>query len=265
KAAYPVMSDSPDNFKIETRYNSIRAEYRNGSLALRSHDNALQSVIDQNQPARLALKNLEFLVAITLFLPRPQNILLLGTAAGSLLHFLRKSQPDANITAIDIDLEMVELLLAKEILPTADQRLNYVFDDASHYIEHCQQSFDLILVDIFNGCQSPQWLLQKATSDRLYSLLSNQGAVAFNLLIDSDHGFNQFYRDLRLSFKQQTLCLPVEGFENTIVYAFRYAVPECEMSIYMQSALELSEGDQVDYLAALAAIYTTNPAGSGVI
>ena len=259
------MEEEYKNFKIETSYNSIDACHRHGRLELRSGDDTLQSVIDMENPHHLALKNLEHLMAVLLFIPQPERILMLGTAAGSLVHFLRYHYPEVEIVAVDIDVELIEQLLHKEILPPAQASLRYVYDDAAHFIRHCDQNFDLILIDVFSGAQSPAWLLEKNTTNNLFRLLSEQGALAYNLLIDSEHDFKLFYRDLRLVFDQQTLCLPVQGLENTIAYGIRSASPGHEMSRYMELAVKLSERLEIDFMRILAVIYNTNPVGRGVI
>ena len=259
------MEQKIENFKIKTAYNRINAYFLQGRLELRSGDDALQSVIDLQNPHRLALKNLEYLMAVLLFIPQPERILMLGTAAGSLLHFLHYYYPEAAITAVDIDAEFIEKLLEIEILPPAQTGLNYVYDDAAHFIEHCDQNYDLILIDVFNGAQSPAWLLEKNATNNLFRLLTKRGALAYNLLIDSEHDFKLFYRDLRLVFDQQTLCMPVQGLENTIAYGIRSPPPPLEMTQYMQLAVELSERLEIDFMRVLAVIYNTNPVGRGVI
>jgi len=259
------MEQENEKFKIETAYNRIHAEFRQGRLELRSSDNALQSVINLQHPHRLELKNLEYLMAVLLFIPAPAHILVLGTAAGSLLHFLRHHLPQAKITAVDIDVELVERMLQMEILPPADDGLSYVYDDAARFIPHCNQSYDLILVDIFHGAQSPAWLLEKKMTENLYRLLTEQGALAYNLIIGSEHEFKLFYRDLRLVFAGQTLCLPVKGFENTLTYGIRYPVPERDMTWYLHQATEQSERLGIDFMRVLSVIYNTNPVGRGVI
>ena len=259
------MEQKTKNFKIETAYNRINACFLQDRLELRSGDDALQSVIDLHNPHRLALKNLEHLMAVLLFIPQPERILMLGTAAGSLLHFLRYHYLAAEITAVDIDVELIEQLLEIGILPPAQARLSYVYDDAEHFIEHCDQNYDLILIDVFNGAQSPAWLLDKYATNNLFRLLTERGALAYNLLIDSEYDFKRFYRDLRLVFDQQTLCLPVQGLENTIAYGIRSPLPPLEMTQYMQLAVELSERLEIDFMRVLAVIYNTNPVGRGVI
>jgi spermidine synthase len=259
------MEEKSKNFKINTAYNSINACFLKGRLELRSGDDALQSVIDLHNPHHLALKNLEYLMAVLLFIPQPERILMLGTAAGSLLHFLRYHYPEAEITAVDIDVEFIEQLLEMEILPPAQARLSYVYDNAAHFIKHCDQNYDLILIDVFSGAQSPAWLMEKNATNNLFRLLSERGALAYNLLIDSEYDFKRFYRDLRLVFDEQTLCLPVQGLENTIAYGIRSPPPTHEMTQYMQLAVELSERLEIDFMRVLAVIYNTNPVGRGVI
>ena len=259
------MDDSIKNFKIDTNYNSIHLVYHQGRLELRSQDKSLQSVINLENPHHLELRNLEYLMSVLLFVAAPRRILMLGTAAGSLLHFLRYHYPQAHITAVYVDNELIEQLLELEILPPADDRLAYICADARQIIQHNKQSFDLVIVDVFNGAQSPPWLLETASIQQLHDLLSNNGALAFNLLIDSDHDFRLFHRAVRQQFQQQTLCLPVGGLENKIVYGVRGKLEASDMTSNMQTALELSAQLDIDFMPILSVIYNTNPVGEGLI
>ena len=255
------MDSNSKTFKIDTPHNLIELKQQQGRLELHSGDGALQSVIDLEQPHRLALKNLEYLAALLLFIPAPKRILLLGTAAGSLLHFLRYHYA-ASITAVDIDSELVEQLLQRRVLPPANRKLVYVYDDAAHFLAHCHDRFDLVLVDIFSGAQTPRWLLEKAGPETIYRVLADDAAMGFNLLIESAHDFSRFYRHLRLVCERQTLCTPVEGFANTIAFGFRGKRPRRDLSWYLERAQTLSQRHGVNYLQALEALYTTNPDGA---
>ncbi|MGI9571079.1 MAG: hypothetical protein ACR2PH_15400 [Desulfobulbia bacterium] len=259
------MVEKFQKFKIETTYNKLLLCLFQQRLELRSSDKALQSVIDLNRPHQLMLKNLEYLVGVLLFVPSPNRILILGTAAGSLLHFLRHYYLETAITAVDIDAELVEKILEMEFLPPAQPGLSYVYDDAERFIRNCDEKYDLVLIDIFSGAQSPRWLLQKSAVEDLHKMLEPQGALAYNLLIASDHDFNRFYRNLRIVFEQQTLCLPVKDYENSIAYGIRNARPALDMEQNIQRASVLSERLGVDFLQILAVIYNTNPVGRGII
>ena len=252
-------------FKAKTAYTSLSIEQQGEQLLLRTDGNALQSVIDRQSPQKLELKNLRSLMGMLLFLPAPENICLLGTGGGSLIHFLRHHYPQSPITAVEIDAELLEIMHSRMALPKADESLTYIIDDARHFIENNQQKFDIIIVDLFLGNQSPEWLLQKPSMQDLFSMLSSTGGLCYNLVIDSENDFNNFYSNLREVFHQATLCLPVEGLDNTIAFALRHQSGDCEMTEYMQKALELGDQHDINYMEVLSAIYATNPAGSGII
>jgi len=259
------MDDQPENCKIETTYNSIHLVYDRQRLELRSHDKALQSVINLASPQTLELANLEYLMSILLFIPAPRRILMLGTAAGSLLHFLRHHYPQATITAVDIDAELMARLRQMDILPPASDELNYVYEDAARFIECSDDVYDLVIVDIFNGAQTPPWLLEKSVIQQLYDLTSSGGALAFNLLIDSEHDFRLFYRDLRQCFADKALCLPVAGLENKVVYAIRDPAAASDMPTNMERAMALSAQLGIELMPILSVIYNTNPSGRGLV
>ena len=252
-------------FRTTTKHASISIVQNADCVELRSDTNALHSVVDLKNPQKLALKNLEYLMGVLLFIPAPQNILLLGTGGGSLIHFLRYHYPHSCLTSVDNDSELQDLMQQKMLLPKASANLVYLIDEASHYLHHCEQHFDLILVDIFSGSQSPHWLLESTASHQLYKLLTGGGAVAYNLLVDSDHDFKLFFENLSQVFNQQVLSLTIDGFENRLVYGFYSAPPRREMSYYIERAIAMTEIDDIDYLSVLSTIYTTNPVGSAVI
>jgi len=259
------MESIVEKFNIATAFNHIELRRCGNRVELLSPGDAMQSVIDLEHPERLQLGNLEHLMAIQLFLPPPRRILLLGTAAGSLLHYLRHHHPGAEITAVDIDQDLVEQMLARGYLEPPDDRLAYVYADAREFIAREHSGYDLVLVDIFTGAQSPRWLGEREVLEHLRRLLGARGAVGFNLLIGSDHDFRQFYRGLRRVFDGKTLCLPVAGFENTICYAFRASPPARDLGGWTEQADRRSEELGIDLRRLLAVIYNTNPVGGGIL
>jgi spermidine synthase len=254
-----------DSLVFKTKHSLLSITRTSTCLELRAVNDTLQSMINLEKPDRLELKNLRFLMGILLFSPTPQNVLLLGTGGGSLIHFLRFQYPQCRLTSVEIDSELQALMHHRMLLPEADEKLTYVIDDAEHYLNHCQQQFDLILVDIFSGSQSPGWLLDSPSIRQMHKLLDLRGAVGYNLIIDSEHAFKLFYRNLTRVFAGQALFLPVDGYDNTIAYGFRYRPTQRDMSYYRHHASNMAELHDIDYNEVLAAIYSTNPIGSGVI
>ncbi|MDH5353232.1 MAG: hypothetical protein OEY09_02210 [Gammaproteobacteria bacterium] len=259
------MASTSSIFKLHTAYNQITIRQDGDLLNLYAGGGVRQSTINLKSPHKLELKNLSHLMGILLFLSEPANILILGTAGGSLIHFFRKHYPQCLITAVDIDAELLAAMHQKMALPLSDARLSYVIDDALHYLKNCDQVFDLIISDVFIGNQSPAWLLEADSMRQFSDRLSEQGGLACNLLINSEHQFDQYYRDLQRVFNRQTISLSVEGLDNTLTYALRNTPPQREMTGYMQRAVELSERHDLPYLEILSTIFTTNPGGQGIL
>ena len=117
------MKSVSKTFKATTKYASLSIVQKADCVELRSDTNALHSVINLKNPQRLALRNLEYLMGVLLFIPAPQKILLLGTGGGSLIHFLRHHYPRSHLTSVDNDSELQDLIQQKMLLPEASENL----------------------------------------------------------------------------------------------------------------------------------------------
>ena len=234
-------------------------------MVFASEPDATQSAIDQNKPQQLLMENLKYLMGILLFMPPPKNILILGVGAGSLIQFFRFHHPESHITAVDYDNELLEIAHQHMLLPKTDDRLSYVIQDARLYIENCQQQFDLIVVDIFNGSQSPDWTRDKAFTKQLKSCLSIQGAVAYNMLINSEKSFNTFYKLLRKTFAGHSLCLEAEEYENLLLYVLNFEPESRSMMQNLEKAQEAQHKYELPFSQILSVIYDINPVDSGII
>ena len=107
------MESDPLIFKTRTKHASLSITRSANTLELHFGTEALQSLININKPHKLELKNLQYLMGILLFLPTPQNILLLGTGGGSLIHFLKFHYPQCQLTSVDLDAELQDLMHQK--------------------------------------------------------------------------------------------------------------------------------------------------------
>lgn len=255
------MDSKSEIFKIRTAHNEFTARRRANRFELLGRDGVLHSVVDLDFPGELQLENLRLMMAALLFIPPPDSILVLGTAAGSLLHFLRRHLPQASLTSVDIDAAMVERLLQSGLLP--ESGVEYVHADAAAWVPVCGRRYDLVLVDVFSGARSPGWLLDEAFTATLRATLSDRGAVAYNLLIPSDHDFERFSRCLRRTYADMILHLPAGELENRIVCAFRAARQAGDLQSRLQNAREMSDRMGVDFVRLLNLVYNSNPAGVG--
>jgi len=234
-------------------------------LVFKGSPEAVQSAIVKSAPQQLVMQNLQYLMGILLFIDAPKKILLLGVGAGSLVHFLRFHFAESHITGIDLDADLLQLAERDMLLPAADDKLTYVIDNAQDYIENSDEQYDLIVVDIFDGSQTPSWVFSADFTRALQRRLSPRGAVAYNLLINSERGFKQFYSQLRQVFRQQTLCLEAEQYANILLYGLNFNAPAKSMGELLQMAQLAEQRFQLPFHQILAVIFNINPQGGGVI
>ncbi len=226
---------------------------------------AVQSAIVKSAPQKLVLQNLQYLMGILLFIDTPKKFLLLGVGAGSLVHFLRHHFPHSHITGIELDENLLQVAQQSMLLPAADDRLDYVVADARNWVETCEQSFDLVVLDIFDGNQTPGWVFSREFTTQLQRCLTPKGALAYNLLINSERGFEQFYSLLRQVFRQQTLCLETEQYANILLYARNFNAPPKTMGALLEAAQAAEQRFDLPFHQILSVIFNINPQGSGMI
>jgi spermidine synthase len=211
------------------------------------------------------MQNLQYLMGVLLFIPSPERILILGVGGGSIIHFLRHYLPSAKITGIEYNAELLTIAQNQMGLPTPDETLEYVIDDARDFINQCQDQFDLIVVDIFDGGISPDWVTQQPSAENLKTCLSQQGAVAYNLLLTTEDEFTHFYQSLRETFQQQTLCMDTEEYENILVYATNFEAQPKSIEEFISLAQVNTEKYDIPFSQILSRIFDINPQGCGMI
>ncbi len=262
-----LIKNKTDNQQTSTRHRDIVIQQKNELLQLvfAAEPEAIQSAINTQSPQQLVMTNLQFLMGILLFIPPPKTILLLGVGAGSLVHFFKHHMPQSQVTGVDFDEELIHIAQTQMMLPLADERLQYVIDDARQYIQQCTLKYDLVVVDIFDGSQSPEWTRDKQFTRQIKSCLSTQGAVAYNMLINSDATFKSFYSLLRQTFSNQTLCLETQEYENILLYALNFKTKNRSMMQNLQHAVDMQDKYQLPFNEILSVIYGINPLDSGIV
>lgn len=84
----------------------------------------------------------------------PESVLLLGLGGGSVVRYLRRRYPGARLTAVEIDPVMIEI--AKKHFGIGKvQDLKIINQDAVAYIIKAKEKYSLILVDCYQGYQTP--------------------------------------------------------------------------------------------------------------
>lgn len=125
-----------------------------------------------------------------------ESVLVLGVAGGSVIETLvEEIKFKGRITGVEIDPDILQL--AKDYFKIdrfTDVQL--IADDAFEFVLKTKEHYDLIIIDIFQDTQMPNFLFQDFFIQRIHSLLNVEGFILFNTMVltDKDRSRNLDYR-----------------------------------------------------------------------
>ena len=123
-----------------------------------------------------------------------QEVLLLGLGLGSVPFILEnKWGIHSKYTAVEID-ESVIYLAEKYRLSTLQSPVCTVCADALAFAYHCIESYDLIIVDLFQDDKIPEAFWEKDFLEEIKRIQNDNGLVLFNHLAITDEQKERSYR-----------------------------------------------------------------------
>lgn len=139
----------------------------------------------------------------------PKKVLLLGLGGGDVVRILQRKYPDTSITVIEWDEVMITI--AKELGTfSLGDNVRILHGDAFLLLPTLQESFDMIIVDLFTGEIPPMELTEQTTCSLLKSKLSIDGSMFANFFRHEkylDAFQDSFREELTWKFKQNILVL----------------------------------------------------------
>ncbi len=155
---------------------SLEVTWANGNLVLDSKNTnysygSLQRILKKGLQ-KIGYKNIKPM----------QSILILGVAGGSVIRTLHNEIGfNGKITGIEIDKEVIEIAnkyFDLESLPNLEIKI----EDAQQFVIQTDQKFDLIIIDIFNDNQMPDFLYDKEFVNKISKMMKMNGFVLFNTM-----------------------------------------------------------------------------------
>ncbi|WP_417941341.1 spermidine synthase [Flavobacterium sp. RS13.1] len=168
--------------KKSSRSKMIEVTWTNGELVLDS-ENTNYSYGSLQRILRYGLRNIGFET-----IQKMNHILVLGVAGGSVIKTLiDEIQFKGKITGVEIDADMIQI--ANEYFHLSKiKQLEIIIDDAFEFVLKTKHQYDLIIIDIFEDTNMPNFLFERFFSEKILSILNKQGFVLFNtMILDEEH------------------------------------------------------------------------------
>lgn len=197
----PVMK------KQSSRSQTLEVTWNDGQLVLDSK-NANYSFGSLQRILRYGLKKIGFEKVATM-----NEILVLGVAGGSVIQTLRKEIKHKNrITGIEIDEEVLEIARTYFHLNEIEN-LRLIVYDAFEFVLRTKNTFDLIIIDVFDDIQMPNFLFEAFFLHRLYDILNPDGKILFNTMISEYEHFQRNEKYI-IDASQYFVVEPLKKVEN---------------------------------------------------
>ncbi len=179
----------------------------------------MQSEMALKAPHDLALRYTQKMMGFLLFHPRPKRIALIGLGGGSIVKFVHRRLPGVQITAVELDPDVIALRDAF-FVPPDDERLQIIEGDGAEFIEHAEKGIDALLVDAFDRTGFAPALANREFFESAYAKLAGNGVLVVNLAGDKD-SYAGLIGEAMHVFDDQVIVISVPDDGNHILYAFK--------------------------------------------
>lgn len=176
-----VHADQILLYEKASAFGTILVTEENGLRTLRfEHGGARQSVVKLGDPDHLELPYARVAMAGLAVCDEPRRILVVGLGGGSLPMFLRKHYPAAEIDAVDIDPDVVNVA-RKYFGFREDAQMRAHVGDGREFIERFRQPYDMIFLDAFSSDSVPAHLTTQEFLRAVRRALKPGGVVVGNV------------------------------------------------------------------------------------
>lgn len=139
-----------------------------------------QSCMLKSAPTQLHYDYTRAMALTLLLAPKAKTALLLGLGAGSLAGFIYASQPQLQITAVELRQLVIDTALKYFQLPRSP-RLQLLAEDARHFLQRTEPAnYDIIFSDIYTGEGVADLQLQESYLDMCDQCLHSSGWLVLN-------------------------------------------------------------------------------------
>ena len=226
-------------------------------------DTVIQSEIILDRPDYLPLALNRHMLAGIMFVDSPKRILLAGTGGGATARYFAHKFPEVKGDAVELSPLICEVARDFFEFPHGEQWQLHA-QDINQYVAECQQLYDLIIIDIAEEQLTPDWIVEREFLQHCRSLLTEQGHIAFNLLVNDGTALMHFLAAIHPAFEGLMNCLSVADHRNIVVLA--YNNPPKILAEKIPARLdELEQKWGLEFMMFYQQMLKDNPKCSGVL
>lgn len=206
--------------KPATDNESVYISEKFGVRALHIGSDTVQSAMRIARPNDLEVVYTRSMMAFLLFKPEPREVLMIGLGGGSLAKFVYHRIPEASVTAVEVNPQVVSIARQYFLLPPDDERLRVLVGDGVEYVARRGLRADVLVVDGYDAEAQVEALATLPFYRDCARVLGEEGILVVNLW-GGDRNFSACVERLRTAFDGRVLCLPAGKPGNIAAFAFK--------------------------------------------
>jgi spermidine synthase len=183
----------------------------------------------------------------------PRRVLQVGLGAASVTRFLHRHRPEAKITVVEIDPDVVHAARLHFRLPEENPNLRIRIGDAAEHVAAREGRHDLIIVDGYDDKGRPGMLDSEPFYANCRARLGREGMLSVNLLTRT-RGVKASVDRLRRVFDDRVLVLPPSEAGNTVAVAATGDPIDEPLAALRAAAAKLKEQTGLDLAATLTRV-----------
>jgi spermidine synthase len=199
---------------------TVYVSERFGVRSLHIGSDTIQSSMRLARPIELELSYTRSMMAFLLFVPPPDEVLMIGLGGGSLAKFIYNYLTASRIAIVEVNPKVVSIARQYFHVPVDDSRFRVHIDDGAEYVRRRDVSADVIVVDGYEADSHVEELASRAFYTACRQRLRPGGMMVVNLW-GGDKLFKTLLQRIQDAFPEGTLCLPAERPGNVIVFGFQ--------------------------------------------
>ncbi|WP_028202173.1 fused MFS/spermidine synthase [Paraburkholderia nodosa] len=180
---------------------------------------ATQSCMSLRAPDRLTLGYTRTMMGFLLLQPAPRQICMIGLGGGSLAKYCYLHLPEVEITAVEIDPEVIALRDVFRI-PADDARFRVVCADGADHIRNEGAAADVILVDAYVSGGIANQCTDIAFFGACRERLTKTGVLAMNFT-DDEPALDLYVERLKSVFGASYALVRCGDDSNYVVFAWK--------------------------------------------
>jgi spermidine synthase len=192
-------------------------EYRSMCFAL---DGNTQSEMRIDDPYALVNEYTRTMMGFLAFQPRPESVLIIGLGGGSLAKFCHRHLPASQITAVEIDSDVIAMR-SQFFIPTDDERFSVRQANGADYLAQMadrDEHTNAILVDAYDHNGIASEVVERSFVENAKRVLGRTGVFVMNLVAEPEDA-RLHIATIREVFREFVLVIATQRGGNFVIFA----------------------------------------------